>query len=49
MPPLIDPDEWRDVSDKFNTKWNFPHACSALDGKHIPIKAPPKSGSLYYN
>ncbi|XP_045189634.2 uncharacterized protein LOC123546987 [Mercenaria mercenaria] len=49
MPPLIEPDEWREVSIRFNTKWNFPHACGALDGKHIPIKAPPNSGSLYHN
>lgn len=49
MPPLIEPDEWMKVSDRFNTKWNFPHACGALDGKHIPIKAPPNSGSLYHN
>jgi len=49
LPPLIEPDEWREVIDRFNTKWNFPHAFGALDGKHIPIKAPPKSGSLYYS
>lgn len=49
MPPLIEQDEWMKVSDTFNTKWNFPHACGALDGKHIPIKAPPNSGSLYHN
>jgi hypothetical protein len=24
MPPLIEPDKWREVSDRFNTKWNFP-------------------------
>ena len=35
MPPLIEPDEWREVSTRFNTKWNFPHACGALDGSLV--------------
>lgn len=49
MPPVLEPEQWYAISDKFNTRWNFPHICGAIDGKHIPIKAPPKSGSLYYN
>lgn len=24
MPPFIEPDKWMKVSDRFNTKWNFP-------------------------
>ncbi|XP_060582188.1 uncharacterized protein LOC132738643 [Ruditapes philippinarum] len=48
-PPLIEPGKWREVSDRFIIKWNYPHACGALDGKHIPIKAPPKSGSLFHS
>jgi hypothetical protein len=43
------PDAWRVVSDQFGTRWNLPHACGALDGKHIAIKAPGDSGSLYHN
>ena len=35
------PEEWRGISDKFLQKWNFPHACVALDGKHIACKCPP--------
>jgi len=38
MPPLVEPEQWKEVSDKFQARWNFP---DALDGKHIPIKAPP--------
>jgi len=41
--------EWEEVAAKFSTRWNFHHACGALDGKHIRIKKPRKSGSLYYN
>ena len=45
----ITPDDWREVSMEFQTKWNVPHALGALDGKHVAIRCPPKSGSLYYN
>ena len=43
------PEEWRAISDKFAERWNFPHTCGALDGKHVNCKCPPHSGSLYYN
>ena len=28
---------------------NFPNCCSAMDGKHIVIRCPSKSGSEFYN
>jgi len=43
------PEGWHAISDKFLEKWNFPHTCGALDGKHIACKCPPKSGSQYFN
>ena len=43
------PDGWRAISDTFLQKWNFPHTCGALDGKHVAGKCPPKSGSQYFN
>jgi DDE superfamily endonuclease len=42
-------EEWQEVAEKFSARWNFHHACGALDGKHIRIRKPRKSGSLYYN
>jgi hypothetical protein len=44
-----DADEWRQVAARFQQKWNLPHALGALDGKHIRIRRPNKSGSVYHN
>lgn len=43
------PKEWKDVADAFSEKWNFHHCCGAIDGKHVRIQAPPRSGGRYYN
>ena len=41
--------QWRGISDRFLERWNFPHTLGAVDGKHIRIKKPRKSGSLFFN
>lgn len=40
---------WIDIAQKFNAKWNFPNCIGAVDGKHIVMTAPPRSGSTFYN
>ena len=49
MPDNISEEDWLRISAGFERVWNLPHACGALDGKHIRIKKPADSGSLFYN
>ena len=42
-------EEWRTIASELETYWNFPHCLGALDGKHVVIQAPSKSGSTYFN
>lgn len=41
--------EWLEIAREFEEKWQLPNVIGALDGKHIVIKAPAKSGSAFYN
>ncbi|XP_072395514.1 uncharacterized protein [Diabrotica undecimpunctata] len=38
-------EEWNMIECGFRRKWNFPSCYGAIDGKHVLIKSPPKSGS----
>ncbi|KAK4886741.1 hypothetical protein RN001_003012 [Aquatica leii] len=42
-------EEWLKIAQGFHNKWNFPNCIGALDGKHIQIQAPAKSGSRFFN
>ena len=44
-----DQHDWKAISDAFMSKWQFPHCLGAVDGKHVVMMKPWKSGSLYYN
>ena len=43
--------EWREITDNWLNRWNFPHVVGAIDGKHIACKAPANrpTGSNYFN
>lgn len=40
---------WATIEEDFRNIWHFPNCIGAIDGKHITIRAPHKSGSQYYN
>ena len=40
----VSKNEWLQVADSFETQWNFPHCLGAIDGKHVVIQAPSRSG-----
>lgn len=42
-------ENWLEIEKGFSEKWNFPHCLGAIDGKHIAIQAPNKSGSEFFN
>jgi len=42
-------EEWMEVAEGFQEKWNYPFCLGALDGKHVKIKSPECSGSMYFN
>ena len=41
--------EWKEISQKFESKWQFNHCLGAIDGKHIVMQAPARFGSMFFN
>lgn len=41
--------DWTKIANDFKDNCQFDHCVGAIDGKHITIKAPPKSGSNFFN
>ena len=37
------------IANKFEDEWQFPNCIGAINGKHVEITCPPKSGSAYHN
>lgn len=47
--PIPTRDDFLRMAANAKERWNFPNAIAAIDGKHIQIKAPSNSGTMYYN
>ena len=46
--PML-PQQWVEVAYEFRRRWNLPHCVSAVDGKHVAIRKPPKADLMYWN
>lgn len=40
---------WKNIAKDFLNRWNFPNCLGAVDGKHVEMFCPRKSGSLFFN
>lgn len=47
-PPQTE-EEWKQIATQFEKRWNFHHCIGAIDGKHVNMQVPARSGSLFYN
>nr|XP_037272462.1 protein ANTAGONIST OF LIKE HETEROCHROMATIN PROTEIN 1-like [Rhipicephalus microplus] len=41
--------DWHCIAKGFHSRWQFPNCLGAVDGKHVAIVCPPKSGSKFFN
>lgn len=41
--------DFKGKAEEFSCKWNFPNCILAIDGKHIRIRSPNNSESLFHN
>lgn len=47
--PALTEEKWREIADGFQRLCQFPNCIGAIDGKHVRIRKPKMSGSLYHN
>lgn len=47
--PFPTAEEWVTIANNMYYHWDMPNCLGALDGKHIRTKAPPNSGSFFFN
>lgn len=42
-------EDWKKCIHGYWRRWNIPNCVGSVDGKHVRLRCPPNSGSLYYN
>ncbi|CAK1600108.1 unnamed protein product [Parnassius mnemosyne] len=42
-------EDWEVSISGFYEKWQFPNCCGSIDGKHVTVKCPDKTGSNYFS
>ena len=47
--PVSTEDDWKITANNFSPFWKFPNCGRSVDGKHITMQAPRKSGLEYFN
>lgn len=47
--PIPTKDTLKQVAEDFHRMWNFPNVIGCIDGKHVRIRCPVPSGSMFYN
>lgn len=47
--PELTEEQWRDIAEGFQNFSQFPNCLGAIDGKHVRIRKPKMSGSIFYN
>lgn len=47
--PIPTTERWSEAAKRYWELWKLPNCVGSIDGKHIRIKAPPNSGSAFYN
>ena len=41
--------DWEQIETGFRLRWNLSNCCGAVDSKHVAVRQPPGSGSLFFN
>lgn len=47
--PIPTKEKWNSIAVDFLNKWSFPHCLGSVDGKHVRVRCPDNSGSMFYN
>ena len=49
LKPTSSNDDWKNIEKDIRDYWYILHVVGAIDGKHIRIQCPKKTGTLYHN